>query len=123
MEDFSAYGSPLDHPMVVKGRAGSPFAIKDYYDVNPFLAKEPQHRMKEFGDMLDRIHQREMKLIIDFVPNHLARQYYSDQKPDGVQDFGAKDKTDLSFSPQNNFYYLPGTSKRWRLALHYSGLD
>jgi glycosidase len=109
MEDFSAYGSPLDHPMVVKGRAGSPFAIKDYYDVNPFLATEPQHRMKEFGDMLERIHQREMKLIIDFVPNHLARQYYSDQKPDGVQDFGAKDKTDLSFSPQNNFYYLPGT--------------
>ena len=109
MEDFSAFGSPLDHPMVVKGRAGSPFAIKDYYDVNPFLASEPQHRMKEFASMLDRIHQQEMKLIIDFVPNHLARQYYSDQKPKGVEDFGSHDEKDVSFSTKNNFYYLPGT--------------
>lgn len=109
MEDFSAYGTPLDHPKVVKGRAGSPFAIKDYYDVNPFLAKEPQHRMQEFASMLDRIHQNKMKLIIDFVPNHLARQYYSDQKPKGIEDFGSHDQTDVSFSPKNNFYYLPGT--------------
>ncbi len=109
MEDFSAYGSPLDHPMVVKGRAGSPFAIKDYYDVNPFLATEPQHRMLEFSHMLDRIHQNQLKLIIDFVPNHLARQYYSDQKPKGVEDFGSHDQKDISFSPKNNFYYLPGT--------------
>lgn len=109
MEDFSAFGSPMDHPQVVKGRAGSPFAIKDYYDVNPFLADKPAERMREFEAMVDRIHQSDLKLVLDFVPNHLARAYYSDQKPVGVVDFGQNDNKDLSFSPANNFYYLPGT--------------
>lgn len=109
MEDFSAFGSPLDHPQVVKGRAGSPFAIKDYYDVNPFLADKPAERMQEFAAMLDRVHQADLKLVLDFVPNHLARVYHSDQKPAGVVDFGQNDNKDLSFSPSNNFYYLPGT--------------
>ncbi|MCL9968581.1 MAG: alpha-amylase family glycosyl hydrolase [Aquirufa antheringensis] len=109
MEDFSAFGSPLDHPQVVKGRAGSPFAIKDYYDVNPFLADKPAERMQEFSAMLDRVHQADLKLVLDFVPNHLARAYHSDQKPAGVVDFGQNDNKDLSFSPSNNFYYLPGT--------------
>ena len=109
MEDFSTFGSPLDHPQVVKGRAGSPFAIKDYYDVNPFLADKPAERMQEFSAMLDRVHQADLKLVLDFVPNHLARAYQSDQKPAGVVDFGQNDNKDLSFSPSNNFYYLPGT--------------
>ncbi|MHA8054965.1 alpha-amylase family glycosyl hydrolase [Aquirufa nivalisilvae] len=109
MEDFSAYGSPLDHPSIVKGRAGSPFAIKDYYDVNPFLASDPAKRLEEFDEMLLRIHACGLQLILDFVPNHLARQYYSDKKPIGVIDFGANDHTDKSFDPNNNFYYLPGT--------------
>jgi glycosidase len=109
MEDFTAFGSPLDHPQVVKGRAGSPFAIKDYYDVNPFLADKPADRMQEFAAMLDRVHKADLKLVLDFVPNHLARAYSSDQKPAGVVDFGQNDNKDLSFSPTNNFYYLPGT--------------
>ncbi|MHA8064249.1 alpha-amylase family glycosyl hydrolase [Aquirufa aurantiipilula] len=109
MEDFTAYGSPLDHPSIVKGRAGSPFAIKDYYDVNPFLASEPVKRMEEFEEMLERIHVSGLHFILDFVPNHLARQYYSDKKPKGIIDFGMNDQTDKSFDPNNNFYYLPGT--------------
>ena len=109
MEDFSAHGSPLDHPQVVKGRAGSPFAIKDYYDVNPFLAYKPTERLQEFSEMLDRIHASDLKLVLDFVPNHLARAYYSDQKPAGVIDFGQNDNKDISFSSANNYYYLPGT--------------
>jgi glycosidase len=109
MEDMRDNGSPFDHPHVVKGRAGSPFAIKDYYDVNPFLADKPADRMTEFAAMLDRVHKADLKLVLDFVPNHLARAYYSDQKPAGVVDFGQNDNKDLSFSPTNNFYYLPGT--------------
>ncbi len=109
MEDMRDNGSPLDNPHVVKGRAGSPFAIKDYYDVNPFLADKPADRMTEFAAMLDRVHKADLKLVLDFVPNHLARAYYSDQKPAGVVDFGQNDNKDLSFSPTNNFYYLPGT--------------
>ncbi|RXK52300.1 alpha-amylase family glycosyl hydrolase [Aquirufa rosea] len=109
MEDFSAWGIPLDHPSIVKGRAGSPFAIKDYYDVNPFLATDPSQRWEEFEAMLQRIHHSNLKLIIDFVPNHLARQYLSDKKPKGIIDFGVNDQVDKAFDPNNNFYYLPGT--------------
>lgn len=109
MESFPAYGSPIDHPSVVKGRAGSPFAIKDYYDVNPFLADDPAKRMDEFKLMLKRFHAQGLKLVIDFVPNHLARQYSSDQKPKGVIDFGVNDNKQVAFDVNNNFYYLPGT--------------
>lgn len=108
-EDYSDYGCTLDHPSIVKGSCGSPFAIKDYYDVNPFLANNPENRLDEFNLMVDRIHENKLKIILDFVPNHLARNYQSDKKPDGVNDFGFNDRKDVDFSPQNNFYYLPGT--------------
>jgi glycosidase len=108
-EDYSKYGCSLDHPSIVKGSCGSPFAIKDYYDVNPFLANKPENRLEEFKLMVERIHENKLKIILDFVPNHLARNYQSDKKPEGVTDFGVDDRNDVKFSPQNNFYYLPGT--------------
>ncbi len=108
MEDFSELGIPKDHPAVIKGRAGSPYAIKDYYDVNPFLAQNPVNRMAEFEAMVERVHKQKLKLIIDFVPNHVARQYHSDVKPTGVLDLGEGDVSGVAFSPENNFYYLPG---------------
>ena len=108
-EDYSKYGCSLDHPSIVKGSCGSPFAVKDYYDVNPFLANKPENRLEEFNLMVGRIHENKLKIILDFVPNHLARNYQSDKKPEGVTDFGVDDRNDVTFSPQNNFYYLPGT--------------
>lgn len=108
-EDYTDYGCALDHPSIVKGSCGSPFAIKDYYDVNPFLANNPENRLDEFNLMVKRIHLNKLKIILDFVPNHLARNYQSDKKPEGVYDFGFNDRNDVDFSPQNNFYYLPGT--------------
>ena len=108
MEDFSAYGIPKDHPAVIKGRAGSPYAIKDYYDVNPFLASDPANRMREFEALVQRTHKNGLKVIIDFVPNHVARQYRSDAKPAGVADFGMTDDKAVIFKASNNFYYLPG---------------
>jgi glycosidase len=95
---------------IVKGQAGSPYAIKDYFDVDPDLANDVPKRMKEFEALVNRTHQAEMKVIIDFVPNHLARHYESDAKPKGIVDFGANDNTDVDFSSQNNFYYLVGQS-------------
>lgn len=109
MEDQTAIGIPKDHPDVVKGRCGSPFAIKDYYDVNPFFATDPKKRIPEFESMVGRVHKNKLKLIMDFVPNHLARVYYSDMKPNNVKDFGEDDDKTKSFSPYNNFYYLPNT--------------
>lgn len=110
MEDFTNLGIPLDNPQVIKGRCGSPFAIKDYYDVNSFFADNPKKRMDEFQKMVKRIHQAGLKIIIDFVPNHLARFYYSDKTPKAYSTFGEKDNTSLNFDPQNNFYYLNGES-------------
>lgn len=105
--DYSSYGILPDHPAVVKGKAGSPYAIKDYYDVDPDLAVKVEHRMKEFENLVNRTHKAGLKMIIDFVPNHVARQYHSDQKPEGVEDLGARDNKGMGFDPQNNFYYIP----------------
>ncbi len=108
--DYSPFGIKSDHKAVVKGAAGSPYAIKDYYDIDPDLATSVPARMKEFSNLVKRTHQAGLKVIIDFVPNHVARQYASDAKPEGVKDLGEEDNKDLAFSPQNNFYYIPGES-------------
>ena len=107
MEDLTSIGIPKDHPDVVKGCCGSPFAIKDYYDVNPFFATDPKKRIQEFEAMVGRVHKNGLKVVMDFVPNHVARSYYSDMKPTGIKDFGENDDVTKSFAPDNNFYYLP----------------
>lgn len=108
LTDYRQHGIPLDDADVVKGRAGSPYAIKDYYDVNPDLAEDVPNRMQEFEALVDRTHKQGLKVIIDFVPNHVARYYHSDAKPEGVIDLGADDNTNHAFDPHNNFYYIPG---------------
>ena len=108
--DYSAQGIRPDHKATVKGKAGSPYAIKDYYDIDPDLATNVPGRMKEFTQLVKRTHDAGLKMIIDFVPNHVARCYHSDAKPKNVVDLGEKDDTSLFFSPKNNFYYLPGTT-------------
>lgn len=105
--DFSKYGIPADNPNVVKGEAGSAYAIKDYYDVAPAIVSDVAARMKEFTDMVERVHAEGMKLIIDFVPNHTARVYHSDSAPKGTVDFGKEDDNTKFFSPSNNYYYIP----------------
>ncbi len=102
----------ISHPAnanVVKGNAGSPYAICDYYDVDPDLAVDVNHRMDEWKFLVERTHKHGLKVLMDFVPNHVARTYYSDARPD-VPMFGAADDTTKTFDPQNNFYYLPGQS-------------
>ena len=108
--DYSSQGIRPDHKATVKGKAGSPYAIKDYYDIDPDLATNVPNRMKEFTQLVKRTHDAGLKMVIDFVPNHVARCYHSDAKPKNVVDLGEKDDTSLFFSPKNNFYYLPGTT-------------
>ena len=107
--DYTAYGIPRQHAAIVKGKAGSPYAITDYYDVDPDLAVNVAQRMQEFEALVARSHEAGLKVIIDFVPNHVARQYQSICKPKGVKDLGEDDNTDCGFDPvNNNFYYCPG---------------
>jgi glycosidase len=107
---YERYNIRPDHPAVVKGKAGSPYAIKDYYDVDPDLARDVPHRMEEFEQLVRRTHEAGLKMIIDFVPNHVARQYHSDAQPAGTMALGEHDDTSHAFDPQNNFYYIPGAA-------------
>lgn len=106
--DYTGYGINRCNPHVVKGVAGSPYAIVDYYDIDPDIATDIDNRMEEFEQLVDRSHAAGLKVIIDFVPNHVAREYHSDAKPEGVRDLGEDDDTNIAFSPRNDFYYLPG---------------
>ena len=117
--DYSAYGIPRQHPAVVKGNAGSPYAITDYYDIDPDLAVNVGKRMLEFESLVKRTHDAGLKIIIDFVPNHVARQYKSIARPKGVKDFGEDDDTGKQFDPMNNFYYCPGAAFDPEIDLHH----
>lgn len=110
IRDYTGYGISNDDPDVVKGRAGSPYAIKDYYNVNPDLAVDPAARKAEFKALIERSHQHGLKVIIDIVPNHVARKYISVSNPEGVEDFGASDDSSVEYARNNNFYYIPGKS-------------
>jgi glycosidase len=115
--DYTQYGISNDDPDVVKGRAGSPYAVKDYYNVNPDLAVDVNNRLQEFEDLIARTHNAGMKVLIDIVPNHVARNYQSLTNPEGVSDFGANDDTSVTYHVNNNFYYNPGEAfivPQWR---------
>ncbi len=106
--DYTKYGISNDDPDIVKGRAGSPFAVKDYYNVNPDLAVDPANRLEEFEALIIRTHKAGLKVIIDIVPNHVARNYKGITNPEGVEDFGATDDKSVVYNANNNFYYNPG---------------
>ncbi len=108
IRDYSQIGISADDPDVVKGRAGSPYAVKDYYNVNPDMATDPSKRLEEFKSLIDRTHKNGMKVIIDIVPNHVARHYVSLQKPDSVEDFGSRDDRNVEYHRDNSFYYIQG---------------
>jgi len=106
--DYTEFGISNDDPDVVKGRAGSPYAVKDYYNVNPDLAENPSNRLQEFEALIARTHKAGLKVLIDIVPNHVARNYEGLTNPEGVTDFGAEDDKTLTYHVDNNFYYNPG---------------
>ena len=107
IRDYTKYGISNDDPDVVKGRAGSPYAVKDYYNVNPDLAVNIENRLQEFEALIERSHKADLKVIIDIVPNHVARNYESSTNPEGTKDFGADDDKTITYDKNNNFYYNP----------------
>ncbi len=104
---YPELGIKSTNPLITKGKAGSPYSIMDYYDIDPDLAINPQNRIAEFEDIVHRIHEKGMKVIIDFIPNHLAREYKSVNRPLDVEEFGVYDNKDVNFARDNNFYYCP----------------
>ncbi len=118
MTDYTAEGIKMDDPDIVKGIAGSPYAIKDYYDVDPDLAVSVKDRIKEFQSLVNRTHQHGLKVLIDFIPNHVARTYNSDAKPEGVDDFGDDDS---KYNSTNDFYYIGGRAFVLPLGINAGG--
>ncbi|MGZ9675514.1 alpha-amylase family protein [Flavobacterium sp. GNP001] len=110
IRDYTNIGISNDDPEVVKGRAGSPYAVKDYYNVNPDLAMNPANRLQEFEELIARTHKVGLKVLIDIVPNHIARKYEGKNNPKGVVDFGANDDVSVEYKRDNNFYYIPNTA-------------
>ena len=110
IRDYTKYGISYDDTDVVKGRAGSPYAVKDYYNVNPDLAENVENRLDEFKSLIKRTHEIGLKVIIDIVPNHVARNYQGLTNPKGIEDFGASDNKSVVYDVNNNFYYNPKES-------------
>jgi glycosidase len=104
LTSYPEVGLPSDDPDVVKGRAGSLFAVRDYFDVCPDYARHPTNRLDEFFALVHRVHRAGLKALLDFVPNHVARGYHSVVKPE--LDFGTGDDTGKFFAPNNHFFYL-----------------
>ena len=101
-------GCMASHPQFVKGKAGSPYAICDYYDVNPYLADNPADRMNEFEQLIKRSHDAGLKVIIDFVPNHVSRDYGKINQTPGHPVLGDGDDKNVHWSENNDFFYYPG---------------
>lgn len=117
IRDYTEFGISNDDPDIVKGRAGSPYAVKDYYNVNPDLADNPANRLTEFKALIKRTHAAGMKVIIDIVPNHVARNYEGKSTPKGLEPFGASDDPTVEYKRDNNFYYVPNAEFKvpeWR---------
>ena len=123
VNDYTSIGISNDDPEVVKGRAGSPYAVKDYYNVNPDLAVNPAKRLEEFEALIARTHNNGLKLLIDIVPNHIARKYEGKNNPIGVRDFGADDNTSVEYARDNNFYYIPGQAFQVPTSDNYKPLN
>lgn len=121
--DYTKFGISNDDPDVVKGRAGSPYAVKDYYNVNPDLAVDPSRRMEEFEALIQRAHQKGLQVIIDIVPNHIARNYHSISHPDYVKNFGVDDDVTQEYARNNNFYYIPGVPFQVPFSTDYKPLN
>ena len=123
VNNYTAIGISNDDPEVVKGRAGSPYAVKDYYNVNPDLAGNPAKRLEEFESLIARTHKNGLKLLIDIVPNHIARKYEGKSNPKGVRDFGADDNTSVEYGRDNNFYYIPNQAFQVPTSDNYKPLN
>ncbi len=123
INDYTHIGISNDDPEVVKGRAGSPYAVKDYYNVNPDLAVNPSKRLEEFEALIARTHKNGLQLIIDIVPNHIARKYEGKNNPKGIRDFGADDNTSLEYDRNNNFYYIPNQTFQVPISDNYQPLN
>lgn len=108
----SESGCMASHPQFVKGKAGSPYAICDYYDVNPYLADNPEDRMGEFEQLIKRSHDKGLKVIIDFVPNHVSRDYGKINPAPGHPVLGAEDDKNVHWKAENDFFYYPGEALR-----------
>ena len=112
----TTHGCVPSSSQFVKVRAGSPYAIVDYYDVNPYLATNPEHRMEEFDALVERTHKAGLKVLIDFVPNHVSRDYGKVCRTPGHPVLGENDDKSVHWRHENDFFYYPGETLKLPVA-------
>lgn len=103
--DYTKFGISRSNPVTVKGRAGSPYAVSDFFEIDPDLTIKPNNRWLEFSECCGRIHSAGLKVIIDFIPNHTARQYRNQNRWNLGTDLGQRDDLSKPFHPNNSYYY------------------
>ncbi len=97
-------GVPAQPKSIVKGIAGSPYAVVDYFDVDPDLASDPALRMTEFEALVQRCRLVGLVPLMDFIPNHVSRAYHAEGE--GHEDFGEGDDKNVFFSAEQGYFYL-----------------
>ncbi len=102
--DYSAQGLPASDALICKGIAGSPYAVRDYYDLDPDLATDVDSRWEEWAALIARIRHWGMVPMIDLIANHVARDYDSAHFPE--KQLGRHDNVHSFFAYDNAFYYM-----------------
>jgi glycosidase len=64
--------------------------------------------LDEFEQLIKRTHDAGLKLIIDFVPNHVSRDYGKVSPMPGHPVLGADDDKSVHWKPENDFFYYTG---------------
>lgn len=92
----------------VKGKAGSPYAVKDYARLDPDLCRDgtDSRAFDSFAALVERTHRASMGVLIDFIPNHVARCYASETAgfgdcnfyPGRIYDYDWSDTVKLNYT-------------------------
>lgn len=97
----------------VKGDPGSPYSISDWQDVNAYLADDPAKRMEEFKALVGRVHDAGLKLITDFVPNHVAKDYIGPIPHHKYWDGDWTDTLKVDWDAPETFDIMAGVLRFW----------
>ena len=78
--------------------------------------------MHEFEELVKRTHKEGLEVIIDFVPTTWPDNITRMQPAKLSRTMGADDNQTLSFSPYNNYYYIPQTEFKGQFDLKAGGI-
>jgi len=97
----------------VKGDPGSPYSISNYKDVNPYLADNEESRLDEFKSLIKRTHALGMKVLIDFIPNHVSPDNVDGIPVKGYCDYDWTDTVKIDYDDPRTVPMLSDILRYW----------